>query len=172
MSEVRPGDTRAAPQSWDALARSAARRAPVADPDAERQLLAFAIDRDRYALPVERVREIARLRPITPVPRVPRDLRGVISLRGEIVQVIDLRARLGLVATEPRRSARIVVVYAGDSGVAGLLVDAVTEVLRVPEESIRAVAGEADAVEALCVRGESFVSLLDLDRVLELDAGL
>ena len=65
----------------------------------------------------------------------------------------------------------MIVVYAGDSGVAALLVDAVTEVMRVPEAAIQPVSGEADTVEALCVRGESFVSLLDLDRVLDLDAG-
>lgn len=163
-----------APQGsgWEALARAAARRDPaVADPDAERQLLAFTLDGDAYALPVERVREIARLRPITPVPRVPSDVRGVVSLRGEIVQVIDLRRRLGLASAEPQRSGRIVVVYAGDAGVAGLLVDGVSGVQRVPEEAIRATSGDAGAVEALCVRGDAFVSLVDLERVLELDAG-
>jgi purine-binding chemotaxis protein CheW len=160
-----------ADRSWQELARSAALRPEPADPDAERQLLVFALDRDLYALPVERVREIARLRPITPVPRAPGVVRGVVSLRGEIVQVIDLRGRLGMARGEPQRSARMVVVYAGDSGVAALLVDAVREVVRVPEEAIRAVSGEADAVEALCARGGSFVSLLDLERVLDLDVG-
>ncbi len=158
-------------QSWEALARAAAQRTPLPDPYAERQLLAFALDGDLYALPVERVREVARLRPITPVPRAPRDVRGVVSLRGEIAQVIDLRRRLGLAPAEPGRSARIVVVYAGDSGVAGLLVDAVTEVFRVPEEAVRPASADAQAVESLCVRGQSFVSLLDLERLLELDAG-
>lgn len=160
------------PERWDALARAAAQGdAPEAERDQERQLLAFSLDGGAYALAVERVREIARLRPVTPVPRVPRDVLGVVSLRGEIVQVIDLRSRLGLPVGEPGRKARIVVVYAGDGGVAGLRVDAVTEVMRVSEDAIRAPSSEADSVEALCVRGEAFVSLLDLERVLDLDAG-
>ena len=87
------------------------------------------------------------------------------------MQVIDLRGRLGIATAGPERAARMVVVYAGDSGIAALLVDAVSEVMRVPEESIRPASGEAHVVEALCVRGESFVSLLDLDRVLDLDVG-
>jgi chemotaxis signal transduction protein len=57
----------------------------------------------------------------------------------------------------------------GQEGVAGLLVDEVRGVLRVPEDALEAPpAGEVDAVEALCARGERFVSVLDVDRVLDL----
>ena len=91
-------------------------------------------------------------------------------MRGEILQVIDLRRRLGSTPTEPTRSTRIVVVHGGDGQVAGLLVDAVTEVLSVTEETLRRDAGEHEMVEALCDRAGEFVSLLDLDRVLEIDA--
>ena len=154
---------------WESLARAAGgRRAGPPAADAERQLLTFSLDGGHYALPVERVREIARLRPITPVPRMPRDVLGVISLRGEIVQVIELRPRLGI-PSQPGAVGRIVVVYAPDSGVAGLGVDRVTEVMRVPETAIRP-AGEAGAVEALCAQGTRFVSLIDLEKVLDVDA--
>jgi purine-binding chemotaxis protein CheW len=158
---------------WESLARAAGGvHGPAPVPDAERQLLAFSLAGGRYALPVERVREIARLRPITPVPRLPAAVLGVVSLRGEIVQVIDLRRRLGIEsAPQPEGAGRIVVVYAGDAGVAGLRVDRVSEVMRVPETAIRPSAADAGAVEALCSRGESFVSLLDLEKVLDLDAG-
>ena len=62
-------------------------------------------------------------------------------------------------------------VHDGDDQVAGVLVDAVTEVLRVPPDSIRpGASGESGAVEALCPRGEEFVSLIDLSGVLEIDA--
>ena len=177
MSEQRP----AAPESataeggasaragWESLARAAAHR-EAAVPEYLRQLLTFELDGAPYALPVERVREIVRVRPITPVPRVPADVRGVISLRGEIVQVVDLRRRLGLELLAATRSSRIVVVHAGDDRVAGLLVDAVREVVSVPDEAVRPALGDSDAVEALCVRGEEFVSLVDLDRVLAVDA--
>jgi purine-binding chemotaxis protein CheW len=158
---------------WESLARAAAaRRAAVAASDAERRLLAFDLAGGRYALPVERVREIARLRPITPVPRTTRDVLGVVSLRGEIVQVVDLGRRLGVAsAGTPDTPGRIEVVYAGDGSMAGLRVDRVREVMRTPATDIRPAAADAGAVEALCRRGEHFVSLIDLEKVLDLDAG-
>jgi purine-binding chemotaxis protein CheW len=120
---------------------------------------------------VERVREIVRIRPITPVPRVPTEVRGVISLRGEIVEVIDLRRRLDIEPVAPVRSTRIIVVHSENGKVAGILVDAVREVSRVAEDTIRPVSSaEVGAVESLCARGDEFVSLIDLDRILEINA--
>jgi len=161
-----------ATQDWESLARAAA--APAGEPDASllRELLAFELDGTPYAIPVERVREIVRMRAMTPVPRVPGAVRGVIALRGEILEVIDLRLRLGLPAHEPGRRSRIVVLHGEDGRVAGLLVDAVTEVLRVPEAAIRPTSpGESESVAALCAQDGRFVSLIDLERVLDLDVG-
>jgi purine-binding chemotaxis protein CheW len=159
-------------QSWEELARGVAGKQADGDTFEEmRRLLTFEVDSTPYALAVERVREIVRIRPITPVPRVSRDIRGIISLRGEIVEVVDLRRRLDLPPTEPVRSTRIIVVNGEDGRVAGILVDAVREVLSVSEDSIRAaVGGEAEAVESLCACGEQFISLIDLDRILQIDA--
>jgi purine-binding chemotaxis protein CheW len=155
---------------WESLARAAADGGEREERELRRELLAFELDGDPYALPVERVREIVRMRPVTPMPRVPEAVLGVIALRGEVIQVVDLRRRLGLPSVETTRSSRIVVLHGEDGRVTGLLVDAVTEVLRLPEADITASAqGEAEAVQALCARGDAFVSLLDLDRVLEVD---
>ena len=90
-----------APGSWDELARAASARRDASAPEVLRQLLCVRIDAAPYAVPVENVREIVRVRPITPIPRVARCVRGVISLRGEIIEVIDLRLRLGLAAGAP-----------------------------------------------------------------------
>ena len=156
---------------WEDLARAAAE--PAAHGDEAlllRELLAFELAGDPYAVPVERVREIVRLRPITPMPRVPEAVRGVIALRGEVIEVIDLRRRLRMPAFEPTRHSRIIVLHGEDGRVAGLLVDGVNEVLRLPEDAI-APSGQAasEAVEALCARGEEFVSLIDLEKVLDVD---
>jgi purine-binding chemotaxis protein CheW len=157
-------------KSWDALAREAAQQREVGSEPVELlQLLTFELAGAPYALPVECVREIVRIRPITPVPRVPEDVRGVISLRGEIVQVVDLRRRLGLEPVEPGRRSRVIVVHGGDGQVTGLLVDAVIEVLSVTDDALRPASGEAGSVETLCVRGDEFVSLVDLERVLAVD---
>ena len=173
MSPSTPPSVPRADAPWETLARDAAQqRESVAGTDDLRQLLTFDLDGAAYALPVERLREIGRPRATTPMPRAPQEVLGVISLRGEIVQVIDLRRRLGLPVAEPTRTSRIIVVHAGEDGVAGLLVDAVREVVRLPGDALRPSGGsETGMVEALAARGGDFVSLLDLDRVLSLDAG-
>ena len=85
------------------------------------------------------------------------------------------RAGLFLVATvlfalpaaAPTKSSRILIVRDEDGQIAGILVDAVTEVMRVPEEALRpATAGETRTVESLYLSGDTFVSLMDLERVL------
>ena len=158
---------------WEALARAASRPRRVVDgAGALRRLLAIELEGVPYAIPVDRVREIVGLRPITPVPRVPADVRGVISLRGEIVMVIDARRRLQLPPAPPTRSSRIVLVVGDDGRRAGILVDAVTAVLRVGEDAFRSTApGEPGAVASLCRSGDRFVSVIDLERLLDVDAG-
>ncbi len=157
---------------WQDLARRAAeRRNAEVESVAVRQLLTFVLDASPYAVPVARVREIVRVRPITPVPRVPNDVCGVISLRGEILEVIDLRLRLRLRAAQGGRASRIIVVHSADGSVAGLLVDGVSEVLNVSEDALRPpTAAEAGNIETLCVQGDRFISVIDLDRVLGFDA--
>jgi len=166
-----PGRDAATTDDWRQLARNAAE--PTSQRDEAmllRELLAFELAGDPYAVPVERVREIVRLRPITPMPRVPEAVLGVIALRGEVIEVIDLRRRLSMPGVEPTRHSRIIVLHGEDGRVAGLLVDAVNQVLRLPEDAIAPSAqGDSEAVEALCARGEEFVSLIDLEKVLDVD---
>jgi purine-binding chemotaxis protein CheW len=161
-------------EPFEEVARRAALHADAtSDGSTERELLVLWLGDDAYALPVERVREIVRLRPITPMPRVPASVRGVLSLRGEIVQVIDLRRRLGLASSgddNPRR--RIVVLNGEDGQMTGLLVDRVSEVLRLRDEDLRPPTGrEAGTVAALAPQGNRFVSVFDVDRVLDLGVG-
>ena len=161
------------PRSWDLLARAAAAADAAREGGAATrlELLAFRLAGDPHAIAIERVREIVRMRPVTRVPRVPAVIRGVISLRGEIVQVLDLRMRLGMEASEPKRSSRIIVLHGDEGEVCGLLVDTVDEVLRVEESALVAPGpGESGCVASLCARGDEFVSLLDLEKVLDLGA--
>jgi purine-binding chemotaxis protein CheW len=159
--------------AWLEMARQAARGRLTREeaPNAQR-LLVFALDGAPYALPVERVREIVRQRPITPVPRLPAEVLGVISLRGQIMQVIDPRRRLALPAANPGVRSRIVVAHDGEGRVAGILVDAVEEVVTVVEEGVcEARAGQGSAVEGIYRHQGRFVSIVDLDRVMDVDAG-
>ncbi|MBW2241970.1 MAG: purine-binding chemotaxis protein CheW [Deltaproteobacteria bacterium] len=155
--------------AWDDLARAATSLGDDAEAEILSEFLAFPLGADRYALPVERVREIVRLRQITPVPRVPRKILGIISLRGEIVQVLDLAQRLGGVPNRPTPTTRIVVLHGDEGNAAGLLVEGVASVLRVPEDAFREAPGsDTDFVSRLCEDDGEFVSILNLERVLNL----
>jgi purine-binding chemotaxis protein CheW len=153
---------------WESLARAAVNLQVEEEESLVRQLLTFTLDGDPYAVPVEWVREIVRLRVITPMPRVPPEIRGVISLRGQIVQVLDLCRRIGIQSREPTRATRIIVLHGDHGAVSGLLVDSVREVLRVNEHVIQPPPpGQSDFVEALCRHDGGFISLLNLERVLD-----
>jgi len=161
-----------AADEWMRLARDAGgRRGDDEEPELVRELLAFVLAGTPYAIPVEQVREIVRMREVTRLPRVPKSVLGVVALRGEIVQVVDLRMRLGVEMSELTRRNRIIVLHDEDEKVTGVLVDAVQEVLRVPESEFQpATTAGLGAVRELCTRAEEFVSILDLEKVLEFDA--
>jgi purine-binding chemotaxis protein CheW len=117
----------AAPAAPAALARVA--DSPLARNEATHEYLVFEVSGDRMGLPLGSVKEILKLAPITPVPRAGPDVLGILSVRGRITTVLDLRRRLGLAEGAPSRSSRILLVDRKDE-VVGLRVDAVTEVLR------------------------------------------
>jgi purine-binding chemotaxis protein CheW len=171
VQDVQLAPAESAPDSrWESLARAAVSGEGQDESILLREFVTFRLGQDAYALPIERVREVVRLRPITPMPRVPGAVRGVVSLRGEVVQVVDLRTRLGMEPVPAGRTSRIVVLHGEDGAVAGLLVDSVRDVLRLSDEEIRSSgASEADVVVSLLTDGDVFVSLLDVDRVLAFD---
>lgn len=174
MSESRPTDsaTGLARSNWESLARGAVGHFGSAGSDQEsaellRELLVFGLDGSAYAVSVERVREIVRMKKLTRVPRAPAWLLGVVALRGEVVEVVDLRQRLGLGASTPNRLNRIIVLHGDVNRVTGLLVDSVSEVYRISEDEIRPSQGtDASCVGEICPRGEEFVSILDVERTL------
>lgn len=138
------------------------------------EFLGFMLSDEEYALDILEIKEIIRLQTITAVPRTPGYLKGIITLRGVIVPVFDLRRRLGLAETEHSPSTRIVVVYRGDE-YAGLIVDAITQVMRVKVETIEPPPPTIGVVEAEFIRGvtryqDRLVILLNLGRVLDVKA--
>jgi purine-binding chemotaxis protein CheW len=150
-------------------------------------LLRMAVGSETLAVPIEHVREILEVSRLTPLPRTPSFVRGVMNLRGAVVPVIDLPARLGLPPTVLGRRSCIVVVESPQSGamdeatetleevsgslIVGLLVDAVYEVFDTTSQRIEAVPslGTRIASEMLAgmtrARGE-VIGLLALARVL------
>ncbi len=167
---LRLGGSVGGESDWQSLARAAATPGDGEETVLVRELLVFQLNGDPYALPVERIREIVRMREITPMPRVPACVRGVIALRGEVLQVVDLHRRLGLPEAESTSRSRIIVLHGDDGRLAGCVVDRVREVLRLPESAIQPTSpGESDAIVALCTNDKEFVSLIDVDRVMDLE---
>lgn len=118
---------------------------PPAD-DAVVQLCTFRIGGEDYAIDIMRVREIIRPLPITPIPRAPAFVEGVVRLRGEVIPVLDVRKRLGVAQAPLGRKGRFLLVNVAGRRI-GLVVDEVCEVLRLPRSDIRAAPplGDADA---------------------------
>ncbi|HDI60304.1 MAG TPA: chemotaxis protein CheW [Desulfobacteraceae bacterium] len=105
------------------------------DLEDERQLVCFRIANEEYGIGIMQVREIIRLDSITAVPGTPSYVSGIVNLRGNVLPVIDLGRRFGLESSQHSEQKRILVVEM-DSRTTGLIVDAVSEALRIPESDI------------------------------------
>ncbi len=137
-------------------------------------LLTFALDREEFGIPVTQVREVIRVSGITRVPQVPAHVRGVTNLRGRILAVVEIRTRLGLAEAVVTPTSRIVVVEVRGR-VLGLLVDRVSQVTKVPAESVvpppdEVVTAETDFLTGVARWDSRLIMLLDLDKVLLLNA--
>jgi purine-binding chemotaxis protein CheW len=136
------------------------------------EYLTFLLGREEYAVAIERVREVVKAPPVTEVPRAPAHILGVVTVRGEVVAVLDPRRRLGLPGAPPGDGAgRIVIVDAGD-GACGLLVDAVASVVRLPPGAIEPCpqgiggAGRAEFLAGIGREGDRLFTVLDLGALL------
>ena len=98
----------------------------------------FVLGGERYALDIQLAREIVEMIPITPIPRAPPYISGVINLRGEITNIMNLNTLLGLPNQEVRDNQKIIVLVpdAASGSNVGIIVDEVTSVLQVAETDI------------------------------------
>jgi purine-binding chemotaxis protein CheW len=145
-----------------------------ADPaEQDLHLVTFHLDREEYGVDIGRVQEIIRVGQITGVPNAPEFIKGVINLRGRIIPVLDLRKRLSLPDEPISKSSRIMVVEAGTK-VLGLLVDRVSQVLKLPPGSVDAPPGDIEEsrsfVRAIGKIDTRLVMIMELDQVLAKDA--
>jgi purine-binding chemotaxis protein CheW len=142
--------------------------------------LTFVLGGGAYGLPVLKVREIIRLADITPIPRMPDYVRGVINLRGRIVPVIDLRLKLGLPHPQTTNRTCIIVTHVEIGGTPrqmGLIVDAIEEVAYISSEEIEAAPdfgkGASPGFIANMAKGKNKVrSLLDIDRIVQAEQAI
>jgi purine-binding chemotaxis protein CheW len=118
----------------------------------EEQLVIYRVDGQEYGVPIGAVQEIVRVpETLTRVPKAPAFVEGVVNLRGAVLPVIDNRRRFGLPSAARSERQRIVV-FAAEGGGVGFIVDAVSEVKRIPAAAIGPAPQLADAREGLIAR--------------------
>lgn len=138
-----------------------------------RELLTFKLADEEYALDIMSVREIRGWTRTTPMPHAPAYMRGVINLRGTVLPVLDLAARLGLPPIETTPRNVIIVVHDQDS-TTGLLVDAVSDIVTLSDDDLQPPpevqsASGLRSICALSLKDDRMIRILALTSVLGQD---
>ncbi|PTN38737.1 chemotaxis protein CheW [Desulfonatronum sp. SC1] len=140
-------------------------------PEAELlQLVTFHIGEEEFGVEILKVQEIIRMLGITRVPKAPDFVEGVINLRGKVIPIIDLRKRFGMTAQEHDKHTRIIVIEI-NKVIVGFVVDSVSEVLRIPANTVEPPPAIISGIESEYINGvgklaDRLLILLDLDRLL------
>jgi len=136
----------------------------------ELQLVIFQLTDEEYAIPIIQVHEIIKPTDVTRIPGMPDFVEGVINLRGKVIPIIDIRKRFRLQQKKADEETRVIVVDVGEHTV-GLIVDSVTEVLRLSLESIDPVPTTIAKISSEYLRGigklkERLLIILDVEKML------
>lgn len=134
------------------------------------QVVCFTIGEQTYGIGIETVREIRAWSTTTLLPNTPDFVRGVINLRGTIVPILDLRARFGQGQTETTKVHVVVVIQVGQRLV-GMLVDTVSDIVKVPSDEVKEVPDIGGAEAKECLDGliavdEQMIALVSAERIL------
>jgi len=151
-----------------------AQNAALAEQGQQGQYLTFLVGKDKLAIAINDVNEIIEISTITRVPMTPDYIKGVINLRGNVVPVVDLSARLGHSVSDISKRSCIVlveIVTGEEVQSIGMLVDQVNEILEIPKENIQAAPEfgsniRVDFIQAMGRVDDDFIILLEISRVL------
>lgn len=141
-----------------------------AQKDVIKQLVTFTVSEEEYGLEILKVQEVVRLPHITKIPKAPAFIKGIIDLRGNIIPVIDLREKFGFERKEYNDTTRVIVVEVAERNI-GMIVDTVSQVIRVPESKIapppRMISGgTGQYIEGIAKLEERLIILLKVDEIL------
>ena len=139
---------------------------------AEQQLVVFGLGKEEFGIDISRVREIVRMQDITSIPQSMDFVEGIVNLRGQIVPIVDLCKRFVVAdrSDSDDGDRRIIVVNIGEQNI-GILVDGVSEILRVPDESIEATPPivssgvSSEFIKGVAKVDSRLIIFLDLDRI-------
>ncbi|MFH1372578.1 MAG: chemotaxis protein CheW [bacterium] len=135
------------------------------------QLVSFNIGTEEFGVDILKVQEINRMVEITKVPQTPHFVEGVINLRGKVIPIVDLRKRFNLETKEYDKNTRIVVVDIVGN-IMGMVVDSVSEVLRLPSNTIEPPPEIATGINSEYIKGvakleDRLLIFLDLSKVID-----
>lgn len=135
----------------------------------EQQLVGFSLGDEEYGVDILKVQEINRMVSISRIPKAPDYIEGIINLRGKVIPIINLRVRFGLEKKNNNKQTRIVVVDIKGK-ILGIVVDAVSEVLRLASNTIEPppplVSGKGvDYIKGVGKIKEKLLILLDLEKI-------
>lgn len=135
------------------------------------QLIGFYLDESLFGINIAKIREIIKLREITPLPESPHYVKGVLNLRGKVIPVFSLRGKIGFQEKEDTTQGRIIIID-NPMGNYGVIVDSVTEVLRIEDDVIDSAPDLISGVSAEYISGvvrleEKLLIFLDIDRVID-----
>lgn len=136
----------------------------------ETQLVIFRLGQEEYGVDIMQVKEIIRMTNINKVPQVPEFVEGIISLRGEILPIIDLREKFGMEKSEKTLATRIIVLNFNNMTIGGI-VDEVAEVLRIPNDAITPPPPVIRGINSEYLKGvgqidDRIIILLDMTKIL------
>lgn len=157
--------------------KGASALANITEQGEQGQYLTFLLRSEMFAIGILQIKEILEYGQLTPVPMMPRFIRGVINLRGAVVPVVDLSARFGSEPSEiTKRSCIVIIEVAIEDGHQdiGVVVDSVSEVLEIPDSEIEPAPSFGAKIRAEFIQGMGkvngrFVIILDVDKVLSVD---
>lgn len=137
------------------------------------EYLTFKLDDDKFAVDVQKTREIVDLRDVTKVPQSPEFMLGVINLRGSVVPVIDLRLKFGIDKAEATQATSIVVMDVlidDETIIVGSVVDSVEEVMELDDSQVEPAPRIGTRLNTEFIKGmgkqdDQFLIILDIDRV-------
>jgi purine-binding chemotaxis protein CheW len=139
----------------------------------ELQLVSFNIGTEEFGVDILKVQEINRMVEITKVPQAPHYVEGVINLRGKVIPIVDLRKRFNLELKEHDKNTRIVVVDIVGN-IMGMIVDSVSEVLRLPANTIEPPPEIVTGINSEYIKGvakldDRLLIFLDLSKVINVN---
>jgi purine-binding chemotaxis protein CheW len=136
----------------------------------ENQIVVFELCAEHFGVSIASVESIIKMQAITKMPQAPAFVEGVTNLRGKVLPIIDLRARFGLARQEASRDSRIIVISVDKTEI-GMIVDGVSEVLTIQNDSVEAAPAITTTVDSSFITGiakinQRLVILLDLAKIL------